>query len=121
MFQISNDKLCQESLVIFFKALFRIHIIGYMHEQSRSDRDRYVRINSENIENNAKGNFQKCRRCNNQRLPYDTESVMHYGSYAFSKNGKPTITVKDGSSIGQRNGFSSLDLEGINQMYCSNK
>ena len=92
-----------------------------MHEQSRSDRDRHVKINFANIVNYAKSNFQKCGRCNNQRLPYDTDSVMHYGSYAFSKNGKPTITVKDGSRIGQRNGFSSLDLKGINQMYCSRR
>ena len=90
-----------------------------MHEQSRSDRDRHVKINFANIVNYAKGNFQKCGRCNNQRLPYDTDSVMHYGSYAFSKNGKPTITVKDGSGIGQRNGFSLSDLKGINELYCS--
>ena len=92
-----------------------------MHEQSRSDRDRYVKINFENIVNDAKGNFQKCGRCNNQHIRYDTDSVMHYGTYAFSKNGKPTITVKDGSRIGQRNGFSPLDLTGINAMYCSRR
>ena len=90
-----------------------------MHEQTRSDRDRHVKIHFPNIRRGYERNFQKCERCNNQRLPYDTSSIMHYSSHAFTANGKPTITTIDGSQIGQRNGFSSLDLKKINQMYCS--
>ena len=44
---------------------------------------------------------------------------MHYPETAFSKNRKiPTIVTKDGSKIGQRDGFSVMDIEGINKIYC---
>ena len=32
--------------------------------------------------------------------PYDPWSVMHYTSYHFSKNGKPTMTNLDGEVLG---------------------
>ncbi|KAK6060712.1 shTK domain protein [Cooperia oncophora] len=49
---------------------------------------------------------------------YDYGSVMHYAPTAFSKNGKPTIEPrKKGVEIGQRHGFSELDLYKINKLY----
>ncbi|RCN52596.1 shTK domain protein [Ancylostoma caninum] len=49
---------------------------------------------------------------------YDYGSVMHYASTAFSKNGKPTIEPrKKGIEIGQRVGFSEIDLYKINKLY----
>lgn len=54
---------------------------------------------------------------------YDTSSIMHYGKYAFNKNGRPTIEVIGHplSPIGQRNGFSKTDIEQLNALYdCSN-
>jgi hypothetical protein len=45
---------------------------------------------------------------------------MMYGSFAFSKNGLPTITKKDGSTFSvQRNGFSVGDRATFNTMYLS--
>ena len=40
---------------------------------------------------------------------YDTSSIMHYGKYAFNKNGRPTIEVIGHPfyPIGQRYGFSN--------------
>lgn len=54
---------------------------------------------------------------------YDTSSIMHYGKYAFNKNGRPTIEVIGHplSPIGQRDGFSKTDIEQLNALYdCSN-
>ena len=49
---------------------------------------------------------------------YDYESIMHYDTYAFSKNGLPTIVpTKPGVTIGQRRGFSSIDVYKINKLY----
>merc|ERR1719436_687914 len=98
-----------------------MHALGYLHEQSRKDRDEYVTIHWENIDDSKKHNFNKCYECDNQGLEYDPSSVMHYGSKTFSKNNKATITLKKGSgSMGQRDGFSVLDYEGINKIYCDN-
>lgn len=58
----------------------------------------------------------------NQGVPYDFDSVMHYGSNAFSKNGKQTITPIDkniaSSRLGQRNGFSHNDILHVKALYC---
>ena len=104
-------------------------LTGYLHEQSRKDRDEYVTINFDNIRANKSHNFDKCESCDLQNSIYDFDSVMHYGSTAFGVrildgNGDwtgqlmTTIEAKNGQSIGQRNGFSSLDIKGINDFYC---
>ena len=69
-------------------------------------------------------NFKKCENCDNQNLPYDYKSIMHYHATAFSKNGQPTIQIKPNGGtkgIGQRDKFSKLDIEGINALYCNGK
>ena len=78
-------------------------------------------IHEDNIKDGKGHNFNKCTsdECTVQNLPYDYGSVMHYSSHAFAKGEEPTITKKDGSiDFGQRNGFSELDIQGINRFYC---
>ena len=58
------------------------------------------------------------------QIPYDFDSIMHYGSKSFSKNGEPTIrSITDPSrQLGQRNGFTDLDIREINALYdCGSK
>ena len=44
---------------------------------------------------------------------------MHYHKNAFGYN---TIEALDGTqTLGQRNGFSQLDIEGINMIYCGKR
>ena len=46
---------------------------------------------------------------------------MMYGSYTFSKNGKPTITDLNGNVLPRRRAqISALDIEGTNSVYPSN-
>lgn len=93
------------------------HALGLWHEQSRKDRDNYVTINWNNIQSSNKHNFEK----HVDALTfgeYDYNSIMHYGKYAFSKNGQPTITCRNaGCDIGQRQGLSQNDIRALNAMY----
>jgi len=95
-----------------------IHAIGMFHEQSRVDRDQYVTINKANIVAGLAYNFDIMK---NTVAPveYDYDSIMHYGKTAFSRErGLITIEVKkQGITIGQRSGMSTLNKKGINIMY----
>ncbi|XP_063045807.1 hatching enzyme 1.2-like [Engraulis encrasicolus] len=96
-----------------------LHALGFQHEQSRSDRDKYVRINWQYIRPETRGNFAK-RNTNNLDIPYDYGSVMHYRRYAFTTTrGRETITPIPNSNvkIGQRTGMSKIDIQRINKLY----
>ncbi|XP_078370012.1 zinc metalloproteinase nas-15-like [Oculina patagonica] len=94
------------------------HALGFWHEQSRPDRNKYVRILFQNIQDNAKFNFNIVRSIDSLGFGYDYGSVMHYGPKFFSKNGKPTIVKKrKGPNIGQRNGLSTGDAKQMNAKY----
>ncbi|XP_051998748.1 hatching enzyme 1.2 [Xyrauchen texanus] len=95
-----------------------MHALGFLHEQSRSDRDHYVTILWDNIIQSQRHNFKKYET-NNLNTAYDYSSVMHYGKYAFSEDGDPTIIPKPDPyiPIGQRDGPSSVDIHKINILY----
>jgi hypothetical protein len=97
------------------------HALGLWHEQSRADRDYYVRIEWDNIEDNYKFNFDQHLSNGQDFGEYDYQSIMHYNAYAFSKNGQPTIVpIKEGITIGQRAHLSEKDIAAIKAMYPEN-
>uniref|UniRef100_A0A3P9N8J9 Peptidase M12A domain-containing protein n=1 Tax=Poecilia reticulata TaxID=8081 RepID=A0A3P9N8J9_POERE len=68
------------------------HALGFQHEQNRSDRDSYIRINWQNIIPDTAYNFNK-HDTSNLNTPYDFFSMMHYGRDAFAiAYGLDTIT-----------------------------
>ncbi|WP_437597211.1 M12 family metallopeptidase [Sorangium sp. So ce590] len=96
------------------------HAVGLYHEQSRGDRDEKVTVHFENIEPGHEHNFlTHLGRSDGVDLgPYDLGSIMHYNSFAFSANGQPTITKKDGSTFtSQRAGLSIGDIRALEAMY----
>uniref|UniRef100_A0A1X7TQH0 Metalloendopeptidase n=1 Tax=Amphimedon queenslandica TaxID=400682 RepID=A0A1X7TQH0_AMPQE len=97
-----------------------MHALGRFHEQSRADRDTYVRIITGNIRSGYAGNFVRRTTSDSQSLPYNYLSLMHYGRTTFSRNGQPTIQPKPYSfiTIGQRNRLSMYDVQHINIRYC---
>ena len=98
------------------------NISGFWHEQSRQDRNKYIVINWDNIQTGKERNFHRCRSCTIQNEKYDVESIMHYSKYAFSNGNGPTMRMKGciKCELGQRKGFSKLDVQGINSFYgCS--
>jgi astacin (peptidase family M12A) len=94
------------------------HALGLWHEQSRNDRDQYVDIRYENIYRGYEHNFD-IRSSDGEDLgDYDYGSIMHYPSWAFSRNGEDTIVpIREGVEIGQRDTLSPGDLGAINTMY----
>ncbi|XP_055985069.1 astacin-like metalloendopeptidase [Sorex fumeus] len=95
-----------------------MHVLGFWHEQSRADRDRYVRINWNEIRPGFEINFMKSRS-SNMMEPYDYSSIMHYGRFAFSRRGQPTIVPLWNPSIhiGQRWNLSSSDITRVLRLY----
>ncbi|KAI2806837.1 hypothetical protein BLOT_008796 [Blomia tropicalis] len=92
-----------------------MHSVGFIHEQSRPDRDEHVEIVWDNIKNSAKPDHG---------FPYDLMSVMHYRQYAFSKNRKPTILPKRSVPYLRCRGMdcpSELDIKKINFLYKCHK
>nr|AGM32350.1 zinc metalloproteinase [Coptotermes formosanus] len=97
-----------------------LHALGFYHQQSATERDDYVTILWENIEEGKEHNFDKydANLITNFGVSYDYGSIMHYGPYAFSKNGLKTIEPKDpNAEIGQNAGFSDKDLQKLEKMY----
>ncbi|KAI4830781.1 hypothetical protein KUCAC02_002397 [Chaenocephalus aceratus] len=95
------------------------HALGFHHEQTRSDRDSYVRINWQNINPQMAYNFKR-HDTNNLNTPYDYGSIMHYGRTAFSIQwGKDSMTPipNPNVQIGQRRGLSRGDIVRINKLY----
>ncbi len=95
-----------------------LHAAGFYHEQSRGDRDRYVSIVWDEIAPEMRANFE-LRDADGQDIgPYDYGSIMHYGSTAFSRTGRPTIVPRQANvQIGQREGLSALDRAAIETLY----
>ena len=98
------------------------HCLGLYHEHQRPDRDNYITVVEKNIEKKYLSNF-KIIGLNRYLYPptkwkYDYNSIMHYSSYAFSKNCKKTILSK--VKI-KRNGLSEIDKKKIIYMYGKNK
>lgn len=98
-----------------------MHSLGIWHEQSRYDRDAYIQIQWNNIQAEYQYAFDIIPSSQSQTfgLPYDYNSLMHYGAYDFAiDTSQPTIiTIPPGIPIGQRNGFSSIDIAKINSLY----
>lgn len=58
------------------------------------------------------------------QVPYDYDSIMHYGRKQFSKNGKDTIRALHDPKrpLGTTQGFSPTDLHEVNSLYdCKSK
>ncbi|XP_048590041.1 MAM and LDL-receptor class A domain-containing protein 2 isoform X3 [Nematostella vectensis] len=109
---------CNQVGVILHELL---HAVGFWHEQSRSDRDKYVRINWENILDGFADQFDKygSQTIDDIGMDYDYKSIMHYSRKAFTKNGNPTIEAIHDPNMEFSNGniLSPKDIIEINALY----
>src|SRR5262245_12021735 len=97
------------------------HTVGLWHEQSREDRDLFVRIVFANIDPSTLHNFDQHIADGDDLGAYDYGSIMHYPPTAFSINGQATIValqpIPPGVVMGQRNALSAGDIAGVHTMY----
>jgi hypothetical protein len=94
------------------------HAAGLWHEQGREDRNKYVKVLTENIKQDQMHNFTQNISNGDDLVVYDYGSIMHYPSNGFSVNGKPTIeTIPPGIPIGQRTALSAGDIIVLKAMY----
>lgn len=98
-----------------------MHALGFVHEQNRSDRDDFIQVNFDNIDDKYRDNFEK--------LPpefmklsglssFDFESIMIYPVWMFVKNGQATMESKiHDQQIQPSKSLSKLDVDRINRAY----
>ena len=101
-----------------------MHALGFYHEQSRNDRDSYITINWSNIKPDKQHNFS-CHNSGTDLAEFDFNSIMLYSSYISDtsfvySSTTPVMTKLDGSTfVGQRNGLSQGDINGLLTVYGS--
>jgi hypothetical protein len=72
-----------------------LHALGFFHEQTRADRDQYVNVYYDNIEEDSADQYDIVENDIRFGIPYDYESIMHYGPYAFAIDmSKPAMWPK---------------------------
>lgn len=81
---------------IFIYAIFSnfFFCCKILFKNSAVNRDDYVKIHWNNIQQGKQFNFRIDKNSKRFTPQYDLNSIMHYSSYAFSNNTRPTITKK---------------------------
>ncbi|XP_054711311.1 uncharacterized protein LOC129220903 [Uloborus diversus] len=99
------------------------HAIGFFHEHNRSDRDDYITIYWKNIQHGMDTQFILMKPEENLLLDeFDYNSIMMYGSKAFSKDGrsKTMVAKQDGVKLYEtfdKPGLSASDIRRVKKMY----
>lgn len=101
------------------------HVIGFWHEHSRPDRDKYVRIVWKNVNKGWEHAFMKqtWQAVDSLNTPYDYSSIMHYKLNAFSRSSrrKTIVPLKKVRARPYRR-ISRIDALQVNLMYkCDDK
>nr|CAD7441728.1 unnamed protein product [Timema bartmani] len=61
------------------------HTVGFWHEMTRFDRDKYIRVLWENIQNGSVDQFSVREKARTLNEPFDYKSIMLYDEFAFTK------------------------------------
>lgn len=98
-----------------------LHALGFVHEQNRTDRDQYIELFPENIDEQYQDNFYllpQSLMTVSGLASFDFESLMMYPVSMFSKNGQPTMQsrIRD-QEIRPTEGLSNRDIERLNKAY----
>lgn len=111
-----------------------LHSLGFYHQQSRNNRDSYVDVLWENIQDDKEHNYEK-KSFLTGGTNYDYFSILHYSRInGFSIGGAPTMDATPplgamtpamyavmvafyNGAMGQREGLSTTDLQALQNVY----
>jgi Astacin (Peptidase family M12A) len=100
-----------------------MHALGFTHEQNRTDRDRYIKINRDNIDPTKLTNFEKMPDEFMQlsgAADFSFDSIMIYSPDVFSRNGAATMEpLARDQRIDPKDVLSEQDIQRINRYYGS--
>lgn len=101
-----------------------MHALGFIHEHSREDRDNFIKVNWENIQEDFLSQFNKSppnwvHNYSGSVFHFDSQSIMLYPENAFAKSNKlKTIESLGVDSIAPvRNQLSRRDRERLYYLY----
>ncbi|MCB0408035.1 MAG: hypothetical protein KDD34_07525, partial [Bdellovibrionales bacterium] len=101
-----------------------MHALGFVHEHSRQDRDRFVKVHWQNIKEEFLFQFNKMpdqlvHNYSGSVFDFDAESIMLYPEEAFAKTpGLKTLEAIGGTRIRpSRNELSRMDRERVYYLY----
>ncbi len=99
-----------------------MHALGFVHEQSRSDREQFVEILWDDIQPEYHPQFAMVPESFfdiERDTPFDYHSIMLYPTQAFAKQpAKPTMRSLGSESISPvQDGLSDEDIRKIRQLY----
>ncbi|KAH6934701.1 hypothetical protein HPB50_027216 [Hyalomma asiaticum] len=99
-----------------------MHAVGFYHEHSRPDRDKYIDLFMKNVEPGFERQFIKIDLPWSRLITsFDYNSVMLYGSTAFSINkSSPTMLKKNGDTLQDvhtKSGMSHSDRIRVDMLY----
>jgi hypothetical protein len=98
------------------------HAVGLWHEQCRVDRDKWVKINTDNAKPGTQHNFEQQIVKTLDINSYDYGSIMHYPANAFAvtPNSQTIVPIKPlpaGVVMGQREALSAGDIAAVEALY----
>lgn len=98
------------------------HVLGFMHEHQRPDRDKYLKIYPENAGEYAFAYDKLSFGQFDKSTSYDFMSIMHYWNAAYSVNKRPIMVPRSGyekytNTMGTSKNLTSGDREIVRKIY----
>jgi len=98
-----------------------LHALGFVHEQNRSDRDNFLDVHPDNIEEEYVHNFEKLPQDFMKvsgLAEFDYQSLMMYPPTMFAKGGRNTMEPKNRDRIiNPEKRLSRGDIDRLNRAY----
>ncbi|MCM2352742.1 MAG: M12 family metallopeptidase [Pseudobdellovibrio sp.] len=98
------------------------HVLGFMHEHQRPDRDKYLKVNLANAGEYAFAYEKLSFGPLDKSTPYDFMSIMHYWNAAYSVNGQPIMVPRPGyekytNTMGTSKNLTKGDRDLVRRVY----